>query len=78
MFQRVVQTGKARNRDVSALLILQNIATLVRCPTLLHNLTNFAVVLALVLAVHPGCFRIRRRIWIRVAQQGLQSQPQQE
>jgi len=37
---------------------------LVGCPALFHNLTNFAVVLSLVLTEHSGCFRVSRRIWV--------------
>jgi hypothetical protein len=49
---------------------------LVGCPALFHNLTNFAVVLTLVLAEHSGCFRVSRRIWVWVTQQGLQREAQ--
>ena len=49
---------------------------LVGCPALFHNLTNFAVVLSLVLTEHSGCFRVSRRIWVWVTQQGLQREAQ--
>uniref|UniRef100_A0A2P2LHE5 Uncharacterized protein n=1 Tax=Rhizophora mucronata TaxID=61149 RepID=A0A2P2LHE5_RHIMU len=42
---------------------------LVCCPALLHNFSNSTVVLALVFAKHPSCFRICRRIGVGVTKQ---------
>lgn len=45
---------------------------LVGRPALFHNLTNFAVVLALVLTEEPSCLGIRRGIRVWVTEQRLQ------
>lgn len=46
---------------------------LVGGPALLHDLADFAVILSFVLAEQSCGFWVCRRVWVRIAQQGLQS-----
>eukprot|EP00962_Isochrysis_galbana_P051168 scaffold22526_cov101-Isochrysis_galbana.AAC.1 len=49
----------------------QSLPIAVRLPRLLHNLLDLALVLAPVLLVQPGRLRVRRRVWVWVAEQRL-------
>jgi hypothetical protein len=53
-------------------LQLNHVLGLVGRPALLHNLADFAVVLALVLAEQSGCFGVCRGVWVWITEQGLQ------